>query len=126
MIEKYKFINVSGQNYFLTDIKRKVGYEQDKILEFTAEEITQCEFLASLINRGLFIQVDDEMMSSPEVSPEKIFPRETPSPDPFSMKTPPRESIIVDEHPPRNIIVDEAVNARPSIYDDADEIKKNS
>jgi glycosyltransferase involved in cell wall biosynthesis len=57
---KKKFRNVSGTLYFFNEINRKALSEIDKVQHFTEEEIDKCPLLASLIQKGVFVEVREE------------------------------------------------------------------
>ena len=139
----YKFKNVSGKNYMLSELGeenargikkgRKISSDPEAVFSCTEEEIYISPLLNHLISNGLIVQFVDDEYSDEEmlekyseehqgdneyvISLDKIK-EDAPEPDPFSMKQQPRD-ILIDPQPPRNILVDEYQKSHiRSIYDD--------
>ena len=134
--EFYKFVNVSDQNYFLSEIGRKVTANRNRVWTFTEKEIIVCTMLQTIIKNGSLRVLDDTPAEEPEFgdsvivrySPTKenfedLLLPEQPKPNPFPQSSPPRD-IIIDEPVTRpSILVDQDKADFKSLYDD-DSVKK--
>lgn len=123
-METFRLKNVSGQNYFLSEINRRVNHEA--VLVFTKEEIEKCEFLQTLIRSNKFVLADQGIAPEGDLAdinfPENEYIVNLDEVhNPFPKTSAPRD-VIVDEHPPRNILVDEQPIS--SIYDEPEDLKK--
>jgi len=144
-MEIYKFKNISGKNYVLTELGeldgrgnlkgRKIGCNENEIFSFSEEEIYKSQLLSMLISNGSLVQytgddsLSDDMLNNYQIKDDDIIISldklsGTPVPNPNPATYSPR-NILIDDQPARNILVDEYQKEHiKSIYAEEDVKKK--
>lgn len=68
-----KFINISNQMYYLTELKRLVKAEPQIEVEFSEEEMEYCPLLRDLINQGSIIPVATSELNNVDMGQVRIL-----------------------------------------------------